>query len=100
MKLQHTLSAKDMHLLSVPIDNPERNRLRDVIRFEGEKLASKAAKFLTLAEEYSRRRTFRREQEKPPYRPNVLCGTRQLPALPFETGRSVLPGMEQWLELL
>ena len=46
----------DDHLLSLPIDNPERNKLRDVVKGTPEQLARKAHKYLTLADEYNARK--------------------------------------------
>ena len=44
------------HLLTLPLVNPERNKLRDVVRVTGDALDRRAHKYLTLAAEYNARK--------------------------------------------
>jgi hypothetical protein len=54
------------YLGSLPVDNPERPKLRDQVHGDHKRLAARTAKFLT----------------------------RQSPCKPFESGANTLPGME------
>lgn len=50
------------HLFSLPVNDPERNQLRDRIRTPNDKLAARARKFLTLGEVYAQRDTYAKQQ--------------------------------------
>lgn len=86
-------------LLHATLDLP-RDNLRSRVCLSAKTLAQRAAKFLTLAEEYAKRRQFARDMAKPPYVRFGLAGTRQLKPSPFESGRNCLPGMERFMDLL
>ena len=51
---------KDKHqkLMALPVNNPERAKLRDRVRLTPAQLNSKTASWLTLATEYAERRAF------------------------------------------
>jgi hypothetical protein len=52
-------------LMALPLDL-ERQRLSDRVRLQGDALASRASKFLTLHAEYAQRRTFAKQMQHPP----------------------------------
>lgn len=63
-----TMDNKDpalARLMSLPVHNPERNRLRDVIRYSGKQLETRAFKYLTMAGEYRERKTARNKMLEP-----------------------------------
>jgi hypothetical protein len=78
-KFEHRQAAE--RLMSLPLD-AERPRLRDRVPLSGAKLESRAAKYLTLADEYAKRRTFARDMANPPRRDPPNLFTRQLPRDP------------------
>src|SRR5882672_11956960 len=89
------------HLLSLPVENPGRNNLREVIKQRGDALARKAHRFLTLATEYNERATWakRFERDTRAYHVRLAAAcpvkpTTQSPPQPFESGTNCLPGME------
>lgn len=53
------------YLAALPVIDPERNRLREVIRQQGDRLASAAAKYLSLNAEYIARRSFAKARYAP-----------------------------------
>ena len=59
-KLEH-LKA----LMALPVHNPERNKLRDVVKQQGDALARAAAKFLSLNGEYVARRSWDKARHAP-----------------------------------
>lgn len=88
-------------LMALPVENPERPKLRELIPFKPEKLAAKTRKFLSLSPEFQRPNplpAWRRDPPKAPVYPTWTNGTRQSEPLPFESGRSTLPGMESFLD--
>lgn len=66
------LKKRLAHLMALPVDNPERNNLRDVVRGSDTQLAKRIRKFLTLGAVYAERETFAKR-------------------------RNVLPTYQQWL---
>jgi hypothetical protein len=58
-----------VRLMSLPVERPGRARLRDRVPLDDDKLASRAARFYTLATEYAKRRGFARDMAHPPHRP-------------------------------
>ena len=93
----------DKALMAAPLDNPERNRLREVVRGSPAQMFNKCRRFLTLGAVYAERETFRRKMQEAPPPYHVLLArvcpvkpTCQSPAHSFESGHNCLPGMEKW----
>jgi hypothetical protein len=58
------------HLMSLPAQREGRPQAVYLLRgLTGDKRRARCAEFLTLADEYAKRRTFAREQAKPPHTP-------------------------------
>ena len=82
-------------LMSLPINNPERNKLRDAVKGDAKKLAARAHKYLTMSAEYKARETFQRKryEPEPPLAQRLArlapC-TRQSPCKAFESGKNTL----------
>ncbi len=91
-------SIRAARLMGSPIQQ-ERIPLREAIRAEGDTLARRAHKFLTLAKEYNERERFAKTRNEP-IRQHIpaLTGTARVPCKPFESGRNTLPGMERFAE--
>ena len=84
-------------LMALPLDNPERQNLRDAVPFAPKTLATRAKKFTTPAAFWvvPKHRWWDETNPKPAY-PAWVKGTRQSPCLPFESGLNTLPGMEAY----
>jgi hypothetical protein len=82
--------------MSLPLDNPERPRLRERVPFSQKKLDQMTRKFLTLAPEFKPNPIpiDQRPLPKDPIYPAWCRGTRQLPCRPFESGSNTLPGLD------
>jgi hypothetical protein len=80
--------------------DPTRNRLRDVVKREGDALARATARYLTLNSEYVARRSFDKSRYAPIAQTHPWRGllTNQSPCKAFESGHNVLPGMERFIE--
>jgi len=98
MKVTDTYDPHFEHLVGLPVDNPERPKLRDRIPLTGKKLEMRARKFTTLAPEFQRSpepEWWNKTNPEPRY-PAHVHGTKQLQCLPFESGDNTLPGMEDF----
>lgn len=86
-------------LFSLPVIDPERQKLRDRVPIPDDKLPTKCRKFLTLGKEYAEREHFARIMANPPANvyPAWCKPTTQRKPPPFET-RGCLPGMESFYE--
>ncbi len=67
-----TIPAANRHpqhalLMALPVTDPNRPKLRERVPYSADKLAAKAAKYMSMAAEYAKRRTFAREQANPPH---------------------------------
>ena len=84
------------YLMRLPIDNPERDKLRDRVPFGPKRLDQMTRKYLSLSPEFHVRREpqwWMKTNPEPVY-PACSRPPRPAPCKPFESGRNVLPGME------
>jgi len=92
--------------MSLPVDNPDRPNLRDRVPLTGSKLETRARKFTTLRPESfwgSKWRELREPEPPLEQRLNAIARSlgvapRQSKPVPFESGRSCLPGMEKFMD--
>lgn len=96
---EEAADAAFAHLMALDPNAP-RAKLRDLVRTPDAKLAARCAKFLSLSPEF-KPQPVRLEDRPLPREPRFPAWTnarRQSPCLPFETGRTTLPGMEPFLK--
>lgn len=61
--IDNRMGPLDKALMATPLDNPERNKLREVVRGSPAQLFNKCRRFLTLGAVYAERETFARKRD-------------------------------------
>ncbi len=87
------------HLKALPVDNPERQKLKDRVPGSAKSLERRTRKFLSLSPEFQRVNPVPLDKiplPQGPRYPAASHGTRQSQPLPFESGTNTLPGMERF----